>query len=144
MAKSDQADQKVNSLRSIWLFSGCNKKELALLERACDEADAPAGTLICEEGHSGRDFYLILSGEARVEKGGAEVAILGAGSHFGELSLLDHQPRSASVIAVTPMKLMTLSAREFISVLEEIPSMAQRLLEAMSLRLREADERAFG
>ena len=144
MAKSDSVDLKANQLRSIWLFSACNKKELSLLERACDEAEARPGTVICEEGHGGRDLYLILSGEARVEKRGEEVAILGAGNHFGELSLLDHQPRSASVIAITPMKLMILSAREFVSVLEEIPSMSQRLLETMSQRLREADERAFG
>ena len=144
MAKSDTTPSKMDRLRTIWMFSECSKRELSLLERACDEASAPAGSVICEEGRSGRELYLIVEGEAKVEKGGNEVARLGPGSHFGELSLLDQQPRSASVIALTPMKLIVLPAREFSSVLEEIPSMAIRLLETMSLRLREADERAYG
>ncbi|MDA8116602.1 MAG: cyclic nucleotide-binding domain-containing protein [Actinomycetota bacterium] len=144
MAKSDTTPSKMDRLRTIWMFSECSKRELALLERACDEASAPAGSIICEEGRSGRELYLIVEGEAKVEKGGNEVARLGPGSHFGELSLLDQQPRSASVIALTPMQLIVLPAREFSSVLEEIPSMAIRLLETMSLRLREADERAYG
>ncbi len=144
MAKSDTTPSKMDHLRSIWLFSECSKRELALLERACDEAPAAAGTVICEEGHGGRELYFIVKGEAKVEKGGNEVARLGAGNHFGELSLLDQQPRSASVIALTPMDLIVLPAREFASVLEEIPSLAIRLLEVMSLRLRQADERAYG
>ncbi len=144
MAKSDTAQSKMDHLRTIWLFSGCSKRELALLEHACDEANAPAGAVICEEGHAGRELYLIVAGEAKVEKGGHEVARLGPGSHFGELSLLDQQPRSATVTAITPMEVLVLPAREFASVLEQIPSMAIRLLETISLRLREADERAYG
>lgn len=143
MTKNEPVDSKAQRLRSIWLFAGCSKRELALLERACDEALAPAGSSICEEGHSGRDFYLIVEGEALVTKAGKEVATLGAGSHFGELSLLDHLPRSASVTAKSDMTLLVLSAREFTSVLEEIPAMALRLLETMSMRLRQADERAY-
>ena len=144
MAKSDTTSSKMDRLRTIWMFSECSKRELALLERACDEASAAAGAVICEEGRAGRELYLIVEGEAKVEKGGKEVARLGVGNHFGELSLLDQQPRSASVVALTPMRLIVLPAREFSSVLEEIPSMAIRLLETMSLRLRDADERAYG
>lgn len=76
-------------------------------------------------------------------KNGHEVATLGAGDGFGELSLLDHLPRSATVTAESDMDLLVLPAREFTSVLEEIPSMAVRLLEAMSKRLRDADDKAF-
>ncbi|MDA8277606.1 MAG: cyclic nucleotide-binding domain-containing protein [Actinomycetota bacterium] len=134
---------KIERLRSIWLFAECSKKELQLLERACDEASAKAGTIICEEGHFGRDFYMITSGSAKVSKGGNEVARLEASDHFGELALLDHQPRSATVTAVTDVELLVLPAREFTSVLEEIPTMAIRLLATMAAQLRRADEAAY-
>lgn len=143
MIKNDAHDSKANALRSTWLFSSCNRKEIALLESACDEVTVNAGSVLCEEGKVGKEFCLIISGTAKVTKNNHQVAILGPGDAFGELSLLDHLPRSATVIAETNMDLMVLPAREFTSVLEEIPSMALRLLEAMAKRLRAADDKAY-
>lgn len=125
----------------MWLFAACNRKELALLERACDELQVKAGAVLCEEGRTGTEFFLIIEGSAVVERGGRQVAELGDGDYFGELALLDREPRVASVTAATDMRLIVLAAREFTSVLEEIPSMALRLLEATAKRLREADSR---
>jgi CRP-like cAMP-binding protein len=125
----------------MWLFSACNRKELALLERACDEIDVIEGTVLCEEGKRGSEFFLILEGEVVVEKNGTEITRLKNGDFFGELALLDHEPRSATVRATTPCKLLVLTSREFVSVLEDIPMMAIRLLEATAHRLREADQR---
>ena len=102
------------------------------------------GSVLCEEGKVGKEFCLIISGTAKVTKNNHEVAILGPGDAFGELSLLDHLPRSATVTAESEMELMVLPAREFTSVLEDIPSMAIRLLEAMAKRLRDADDKAYG
>ncbi len=136
-------DEKIDLLKSMWLFSACNRKELALIERACDEVSVSAGTVLTEEGKMGREFFLIGSGTAIVTIAGHEVAKLGAGSNFGELSLLDHQPRTATVTAVTDMDLVVLAAREFTSILEEVPTMAIRLLEATATKLREADQRAY-
>ena len=144
MVKNEARDSKANALRSSWLFSDCNRKELALLESACDEVVVHPGSVLCEEGKVGKEFCLIVSGRAKVTKNNHEVAMLGPGDGFGELSLLDQQPRSATVTAITPMEVLVLPAREFASVLEQIPSMAIRLLETISLRLREADERAYG
>ncbi len=143
MVKNEVTDSKANALRSSWLFSDCNRKELALLESVCDEVTIHPGSILCEEGKVGKEFCLIVSGRAKVSKNNHEVAMLGPSDGFGELSLLDHLPRSATVTAETEMDLLVLPAREFASVLEEIPSMAVRLLEAMSKRLRDADNKAF-
>lgn len=143
MAKNEPHDSKSNALRSTWLFSACNRKELALLESACDEVKVHAGSVLCEEGKVGKEFCLIISGQAKVTKNNHQVATLGPGDAFGELSLLDHLPRSATVVADTEMDLLVLPAREFTSVLEDIPSMAVRLLEAMAKRLRDADDKAY-
>lgn len=143
MVKNDAHDSKAAALRSTWLFSACNRKELAMLESACDEVSVHTGSVLCEEGKVGKEFCLIISGTAKVTKNGHEVAILGPGDAFGELSLLDHLPRSATVKAESEMDLVVLPAREFTSVMEEIPSMAMRLLEAMSRRLRDADDKAY-
>lgn len=144
MVKNNATDSKAEALRNTWLFSACNRKELALLESACDEVSVHAGSVLVEEGKVGKEFCLIISGEAKVTKNNHEVATLKSGDAFGELSLLDHLPRSATVKAASEMKLIVLPAREFTSVLEEIPSMALRLLEAMSKRLRDADDKAYG
>lgn len=144
MVKNDLSDSKAVALRSTWLFSACNRKELAQLESACDEVKVHPGSVLCEEGKVGKEFCLIISGTAKVTKNNHEVAILGPGDAFGELSLLDHLPRSATVTAESEMELMVLPAREFTSVLEDIPSMAIRLLEAMAKRLRDADDKAYG
>lgn len=143
MVKNEAHDSKASALRSTWLFGDCNRKELALLESACDEVVVHPGSILCQEGKVGKEFCLIVSGTAKVTKNDHEVAILGPGDAFGELSLLDHQPRSATVTAESEMDLLVLPAREFTSVLEEIPSMAVRLLEAMSKRLRDADDKAY-
>lgn len=114
-----------------------------MLESACDEVFVHPGSVLCEEGKVGKEFCLIISGTAKVTKNGHEVATLEPGDAFGELSLLDHLPRSATVKAESEMNLVVLPAREFTAVMEEIPSMALRLLEAMSRRLRDADDKAY-
>lgn len=143
MVKNNALDSKADALRSTWLFSTCNRKEISLLESACDEVKVHAGSVLCEEGKVGKEFCIIISGEAKVTKNNHEVATLKAGDAFGELSLLDHLPRSATVKASTEMDLIVLPAREFMSVLEDIPSMAIRLLEATAKRLRDADDKAY-
>jgi len=130
-------------LSDIWLFSGCSTRELRLIRKAAEEVDVPAGRVLCEEGTSGHEFFLILDGTATVERAGRTVATLGAGQYFGELALLDRLPRSASVTSDTEMSLLVLGQRQFIGVLDAAPSIARKLLTAMASRLREADNLAF-
>jgi CRP-like cAMP-binding protein len=136
------ADPKLEHLAQVQMFSSLNKKELRLISKAADIVDLKAGTEIVTEGTSGHEFYLVLSGEATVRRNGRKVATLGPGSYFGELALLDRGPRSATVIADSDMEVVIISQREFMSVLDQVPPVSQKLLASMAARLREADTRA--
>jgi CRP-like cAMP-binding protein len=136
-------DSKLEHLAQVRLFSACSNKELALIGRASDEIKVPAGKVLVQEGTIGYEFYLILEGQAIVKRGGRKVATLGPGQYFGELSLLDRQPRSATVEGATDMTVLVLGKREFSGLLDEVPTLAHKLLSAMAARLREADAKAF-
>lgn len=137
------ARPKALDLKTIWLFSSCTGAELRKLRSSLDEVRVPAGKVLVEEGTLGREFFLILDGEATVTRKGKTVATLGPGSYFGELALLDHGPRSASVISTTDLDVLVLSQRHFNGVLEAVPTIARKLLTTMAARLRESDTKAF-
>ncbi len=114
-----------------------------MIRRALEEVTVPAGRLLTEQGRVGREFFLIVSGQASVRRNNRKVALLGPDQYFGELALLDRRPRSASVISDTEMTLLVLGQREFNDVLDSVPALSRKLLAAMATRLREADEKAF-
>ena len=134
-------DQKLDHLSNVRLFSACNRKELAMIGKASDEIDVPAGKVLCEQGKPGFEFYLILDGTAMVKRNGRKVAELGPGGSFGELALLTRLPRNATVEASTPMTLLILGQREFSGLLDEVPGIAHKMLSSMAQRLYEADTR---
>lgn len=136
-------DQKLEQLGRMWLFSACTKRDLQVIGRASDEVAVAAGKALTEEGRPGHEFYLILDGEATVRRNGRKVATLGAGQYFGELSLLDRGPRTATVTAETDMRLLVLGQREFNGILDEVPGLAHKLLRTMSERLRDSDAKAI-
>ncbi len=130
-------------LSKIWLFSTCSSRELRTLRSALDEITVPAGRVLTQEGTAGREFFMIVEGTATVSHKGKAIASLGPEQYFGELSLLDHGLRSATVVADTEMLLLVLSQREFNGVLEAVPTLTRKLLAVMSTRLRESDARAY-
>jgi CRP-like cAMP-binding protein len=134
---------KVDQLRGVPMFSACTDKELAQIARACDEVAVETGAVVMQEGTAGDDFYLIGEGEAAVSRAGTQVATVGPGQYFGELSLLDEGPRTATVTASTSMTLIRLGRREFAAVIDSWPGVAHKLLEQMARRLRLADEQNF-
>ena len=137
------ARPKELDLKSIWLFSSCTTSELRKIRGSLDEVEVPAGKVLVEEGRIGQEFFLIVDGTAAVLRSGKKVAILGPGGHFGELALLDRRPRSATVVSETEMDLLVLSQRQFNSLLEVVPTIARKMLAALSNRLREADALAY-
>lgn len=137
-----RASKEVGYLATVPLFSALSREELDRVVRASEELDVAAGEELVTEGRIGREFFMILSGDAVVRRDGSQLAELGAGQWFGELSLIDHEPRSATVVATTDMKLLVLGQAEFAGLLETVPSMAAKLLRAMARRVREADARA--
>ncbi|HEV3351733.1 MAG TPA: cyclic nucleotide-binding domain-containing protein [Acidimicrobiales bacterium] len=136
-------DQYLEHLAKVPLFSACSKKELQTIARATDDVEVPKGKVLVEEGKPGHEFFLIVNGNASVKRGKKEIAKLGPGQYFGELALLDRGPRSASVIAKDDMEVLVLGQREFAGVIDEVPTMAHKLLMSMAQRLREADAKAY-
>ncbi|MGB6057633.1 MAG: cyclic nucleotide-binding domain-containing protein [Microthrixaceae bacterium] len=130
----------VDEVASIRLFSACTKRDLQRLARAVDHVTLKPGDEMTHQGSVGREAFVIISGVASVIKDGAEVARLGPGDHVGELSLLDGGPRSATVRAETDMELLVLSKPAFNAVLDEVPTLAHKLLVSMAERLRESEQ----
>ncbi len=114
------------------------------MARASDEIDLPAGRTLCEQGTIGREAFVIIDGTAEVRRNKKKVATLGPGDCVGELALLDHGPRTASVIAATDLKVLVIGAREFAGIVDEIPSIAHKLMKALAAKVRELDTKAYG
>ena len=138
------ARSHLDHLASVSLFSACSKKELQAVARASDQVDLAEGRALCEQGSIGREAFIILEGSAEVKRNGRKVATLGPGDTFGELALLDHGPRTATVTATTPLKVLVIGAREFAGVLDEIPPIAHKLLKSLAKTVRDLDSKLYG
>jgi len=137
-------DAKVELLRGVPLFSACSKRELSRIASLADQIEVPKGKVLTRKGESGSEFFVIVEGRARVTVGGrGRVSPLGPGASFGEMSLLDQGPRTATVEAESDMQLLVLDARSFSSLLAEVPSVARKVLAAMGARLRVAEKEAI-
>lgn len=123
-------------LKTVPLFSGCSARELASIGRFLKQVDYPAGRQIVKQGHVGVGLYIILDGETKVVVGDRTRRRLGPGAFFGEISLLDRGPRSATVVAETPVRALSLSAWNFRAALKEHPNLAVKMLEEMARRVR--------
>lgn len=125
-----------NTLGKVPIFSECSKRELAIIARASKEVVHKEGTVIAREGERGVGLFLILEGQCSVTIGGKTKAKLGPGDFFGEVALLDGGPRTATVTALSPVKLIGITGWVFRGLLMEHPSIALKTLEAVAGRLR--------
>ncbi len=136
--------QHLESLKQVPLFSACTKKEWEKVARASDEITMTAGTLIVDQGQTGREAFVVLDGEIEVKRNNRKVATLGAGSVLGELSLLDHGPRTATAICETECTLLVIEQRRFLGVLDDVPAISHKLLASLADRIRELDRQYYG
>ena len=136
--------QYLDHLSAVPLFSACSKKELQAISRASVEVDIQEGRTFVEQGQTGREAFVIVDGTADVRRNGKKIASLGPGGVVGELALLDRGPRTASVTAATPMKVLVLGPREFSGLLDEVPTITHKLLAALASKVRELDKANFG
>jgi CRP-like cAMP-binding protein len=136
--------QYLEHLKEVPLFAGCSRKELEKIARAGDEISMTAGTLIIDQGQTAREAFVLLEGEASVKRNGRKITTLGPGAVMGELSLLDHGPRTATVTCDTDCSLLVIDQRHFLGVLDEVPSIAVKLLGYLASRIRELDRRYYG
>jgi CRP/FNR family cyclic AMP-dependent transcriptional regulator len=136
MAAADQ--EIVKALAQTDLFGGVSKKGINAIAHQARVVNHPAGKEIVEQGGGAAAFHLIRSGTASVRVGDQSRADLGPGDYFGEISMIDGQPRSATVTAETPMTTISLPSWQFLSILDEQPEIARHLLKVMCARLRAA------
>ena len=127
-------------LRNIPLFRRLSQNHLNAVARYTDAHRARQGAILTKQGQHGLEAFVIVDGRARVEVAGKAVAELGPGDFIGELSLIDGQPRTATVIAQTPMTLLVVRRRDFKSLRDTVPGLQDKLLVTLCERLRQADQ----
>ncbi len=128
-------DVKVEALKRAPLFEGLAKKELAELARVTEDLKVDPGTVLCREGRIGREFFVIVDGEAEVTKGGKRIATRGGGDFVGEIALLTAKKRTATVTATTPLRCFILTQADFRRVLEKSPAVQLKVMTALAERL---------
>lgn len=128
-------------LSRVPIFSSCTSAEIAAIAGVAQESRFEPGQIIVTQGTPGQAFYMILEGRVEIVRDGVSLGAFGPGDFFGEMSLLDQAPRSATVRALDATHCLMLSSWDFKAVLERNPRIAIKLLEVLSRRLRVADER---
>jgi CRP-like cAMP-binding protein len=122
-------------LAAVPLFAHCNNRQLDQINRVAREVTLPEGRVFVVQGDQGREMYVITDGTAAVTRDGKPVALLGRNDVVGELAVLRHSPRNATVTATSEVSLLALAAEDLDPLLDEIPGLAKALLEAVVSRL---------
>jgi CRP/FNR family cyclic AMP-dependent transcriptional regulator len=132
----------VETLGGVPLFQRVKPKELKKLAERMQERTFSEGDMITTEGKSGVGFFVIEDGNATVSIEGKIVRTLGPGEYFGEVALIDNRPRSATIVATTDLRCRGMTAWEFRPFIEQHPEVAWPMLETLTSRLREAEQRS--
>jgi CRP/FNR family transcriptional regulator, cyclic AMP receptor protein len=128
-------DKKVELLHAVPLFATCSKAELQRIASLADELDLGEGATLIREGERGREFLVIVDGTVSVTKRGKKIRDLGAGAFIGEIALVSDVPRTATVTASSPVRLLVVTDRAFRGLIEEMPSIATKVLQSLGERL---------
>ena len=138
-------DVKVSALGRVPLFSGLSKKDLAQLARMSDDVEVEPGHVLCHEGRTGREFFVIVEGDVEVTRKGRRVKRSGGDEFFGEIALLEDIPRTATVTAKTPLRLFVLTRQDFRRLLEASPTVEKKVMASLARRLLAlSDDPALG
>ncbi len=132
-------DTKVDSLRRSPLFADLSKDELEQLAKRTEDLEVPEGKILCREGETAQEFFVIIDGEVEVTKGGSRLRTLGDGDFFGEIGLFEDVPRTATVTAVTPLRFFVLTRQSFWGMVDSMPQVERKILRALARRLTEQD-----
>ena len=134
-----RADTRVDLIRGLPLFELCSKRDLRRIAALADERDVAAGTELIREGEPGSEFYVVVEGEVEVRRRGRRVAQLGPGSFVGEIALLSRSPRTATVVATTPLRVLAITGRDFVALLDSLPELWLKVARTLADRV-DADE----
>lgn len=122
-------------LKQVPLFSKLDKKGLQDIAHIADELDLPAGKEMATEGDRGREFFVLLKGEAEVTKNGSRINTMREGDFFGEIALVSKMPRTATVTATTDVDVLVITERAFDSLLKKSPDIGRSVAEALAERV---------
>jgi CRP-like cAMP-binding protein len=128
-------DAKVRLISKVPLFSGCSKKELAEIAALADEIRLPAGRKLIREGRRGREFFVLVDGSVEVTRDGETLRTLEGGDFFGEIALVSAVPRTSTVTALTPVRVLIITERAFQNLLADSPSISFKVIQALAERL---------
>ena len=134
--QEDFLDAAVEMLGGTMLWGGQSKEDLKSIVKLCKERSFEAGDKLVRKGDKGVGFYLILEGSVEVTSNRTKLAKFGTGQFFGEMSLLDNEPRSADVIALEPTRCLILNAQELNTIIQSNPKIATSMLRELVRRLR--------
>lgn len=139
-------DENKAFLKRVPLFSGLTDSQIERLAAGSVRRSFPKGRTIVAEGEPSQSLYVLLSGRAKVQRSDTEgkeviLAVLGPGECFGEMSLIDDAPRSASVITIESCDFMSINKESFKSMLVTSPEISMRIMKGLVKRLREADKK---
>lgn len=126
---------KIELIKKVPLFSKLSKKELEQVAHIADELDLPNGKLMAEEGDRGREFFVLLEGEADVTKGDKSINTMREGDFFGEIALVTQMPRTASVRATTDVRVLVVTEHDFGALLKHSPEVSRGVAEALAERV---------
>ena len=132
------SERRAALLSACQLFGGLDATGLGALAARASEIDFPAGHVIARQGDIGTGFFVLVVGRVRVVRDGRTLAELGPGDFFGELSVIDHEPRNASVTAIGPVTCLALASWDFDEVLLAEPAITVGILRGLARRLRNA------
>lgn len=138
--RRNESEPVVEMLQKTSLWAGLSKQDLKRIARLSKERRYESGETVVRKGEGGVGFYLILDGAVEVRSDGTTLSKLGPGQFFGEMSLLDDQPRSADVVVIEPARCLTLSAWSFKALISENPRVALKMLQELVRRLRTTDK----
>ncbi len=135
------ADERLGWLRQVPLFRGCAEASLAALAERTAEVGFRPGQAIVQQGQVGNGLFIVVAGTARVVTGDQELAHLGPGDVVGELSVIDQEPRVATVTAQGPVACLALASWDLLALLDRDPQLARNLLSELAARLRATNAR---
>jgi CRP-like cAMP-binding protein len=128
-------DGKVELIKRVPLFSKLSKKGLGEVAHIADELDLPQGKVMAVEGDRGREFFVLLEGEADVTKGDRSINTMKEGDFFGEIALVTKMPRTASVTATTPVRVLVITERDFGALIKHSDEVGRAVAEALAERI---------
>ena len=133
-------DSKADALGRAPLFEGLSRGELQNLAKATEDLEVEDGKVLCREGETAQEFFVIVDGEVDVTKDGRHLATLSGGDFFGEIALIEDVPRTATVTAKSPLRFFVLTRQAFRSLIDRQPDVERKVLRALAKRLLPASD----